>query len=687
MFSSVKKGSGEFERFRKDKLQRSIARAMKDAKHPDESDAVVQKVLKVLEQHPHIAPTTNYLKKLVEEVLLDMHLEHVAKEYALFDLKNQDMHHFKDYFQNEHTQLGKNARIVLQRRYLRRDSQGKIIETPEQLFLRVARHIACAEKKKDQKKWEHTFYETLCSLDFLPNTPCLVNAGTPLGQMAACFVLDVPDSIEGIYETLKHSALIFQSGGGVGYSFSSLRAAGTLVASTHKPASGPLSFMEVFDSSCEAIKQGGIRRGANMGVLRIDHPDIFSFISEKTRGGLQNFNVSVAVTDAFMQAVVHNKNYSLRDHKGKKVRTVNAREVFDFLCSNAWESGDPGMLFIDEINRKHSLRKVGEITATNPCGEVCLLPNESCVLGSVNLKHMVHEKSVDWPKLAKTVAIGVRFLDNVVSMNTYPTKEIENICLAHRKIGLGVMGWADMLVSLNIAYSSPQALQLAKELMGFIRKHAQETSEKLAQEKGEFLAYKKSTLKKKRRNATVLSIAPTGSISLIAGCSSGIEPLFGIAYAREAFGGVELFESNQYFEHIARYRGFYTSKLMHSIAERGSIHGLKDIPKDVQELFATALDIPLEKHVAMQAAFQAEVDNAVSKTINLPQDASIGDVKRAYMLAWKQKCKGITIYRYGSKDTQVLYLGKHLSTASKKIEMTKVHGDYSGGCIGGECSF
>ncbi len=687
MFSSVKKRDGEFERFDKHKLQKSIAQAMKSVKYHDQSAAVLGNTLRILEKHPHIAPTTDSLKKLVEEVLLDMNLAQVAKEYALFDTNTQNAQHFKHYFEKEGSELTANALTVLQKRYLRRDSQGKIIETPKQLFQRVAHHIACAEKKKDQKKWEQIFYESLSSLDFLPNTPCLINAGTPIGQLAGCFVLDVPDSLEGIYDSLKHSALIFQSGGGVGYSFSSLRAAGSLIASTHKTASGPLSFMEVFDRSCETIKSGGVRRGASMGVLRIDHPDIFSFITKKTHGGLQNFNVSVAATDEFMHAVVHNQNYSLRDHKGKKVRDVNAREVFDFLCSNAWESGDPGMLFIDEINRKHPLRKVGTIEAVNPCGESILLPNESCVLGSINLKHMVHEKSVDWPKIAKTVAISVRFLDNVVTVNKYPTKEMEQISLAHRKIGLGVMGWADMLLALNISYSSPKALELAKELMIFIQKYAQETSEKLAQEKGAFPHYSKSTFKKKRRNASLLSIAPTGSISLIAGCSSGIEPLFGIAYVREAFGGVELFESNSLFEQIARYRGFYSTTLMHNIAKRGSAQGLKEVPKDVQALFATALDIPLETHIAMQAVFQSEVDSAVSKTINLGHDASLGDVKRAYMLAWKEKCKGITVYRYGSKDTQVLYLGEHLSTASQHSEMTKVHNEYSGGCIGRECSF
>ncbi len=687
MFSSVKKRDGEFERFRKEKLQKSIAKAMHDAKHPDVSVDVLKTLLKTLTKHPHIELTTNYLQKIVEDTLIHMKLKDVAKEYVLFETKQHTLESIKHYFQKEELYLSANALTVLRKRYLQKDSNGKIIETPEHLFKRVAKYIASAETKEERKKWEDTFYNSLSSLDFLPNTPCLVNAGTPLGQLAGCFVLNIPDSIEGIYDTLKHSAMITQSGGGVGYSFSSLREAGALIHSTKKTASGPLSFMKVFDSSCEAMKQGGIRRGAHMGVLRVDHPDIFEFIAEKGRGELQNFNMSVGVTDAFMYAVVHNKNYWLYDYNGKKVKQVSAREVFDYLCTTAFDCGDPGIMFVDEINRKHSLSKVGKITATDPCSEQPLLSNESCVLGSINLKHMVHETGVNWPKLAKTVTIGIRFLDNVVTLNKYPTREIEKASLSSRKIGLGVMGLADMLIAIKIPYNSEKAFHFTKELIRFIRKHAEETSEKLGKEKGTFLLYKKSTLKKARRNATLLSIAPTGSISLIAGCSSSIEPLFALAYVREAFGGVELFESQEQFEQIARYRGFYSTALMHVIAEKGSAYGLKEVPKEVQELFVTALDIPLEAHIKMQAIFQSEVDSGVSKTINLPHDATIGDVKRVYMLAWKEKFKGITVYRYGSKDTQVLYLGEHLSTGSKKSEMTKVNREYSGGCIGKECNY
>ncbi|MDP3728367.1 MAG: adenosylcobalamin-dependent ribonucleoside-diphosphate reductase [bacterium] len=682
MFSHVKKKDGDFESFHVDKLRNSIARAMKDAGQKDSSTKILHQVLHRFKKKQGISPHTEDIRKNVEDVLLEQKLHSVAKAYLFYTKKKNPEETLRHYFGKKHDlPLGKNAVTVLQRRYLRRDASGKTMESPEDMFRRVAKHIASAEQKKEQIKWEHEFYQVLSTLDFLPNTPCLVNAGTKL-NLAGCYVLDVPDSLEGIYDALKVSALIFQSGAGVGYSFSQLRGEGSRIASTGRAASGPVSFMEIFDRSCETMKNGGIRRVASMGVLRIDHPDIFAFITEKAKGRLQNFNVSVAVTDEFMKAVIHNKEYWLRDHNGKKTHKLNAREVFDFLCGQAWECGDPGLLFIDEINRKHPMKKLGTIEATNTCGEEPLLANESCVLGSINLTHMVQGEKIDWPKLAKTVNIAVRFLDNVVSVNNYPTKDIQDMCLANRKIGLGIMGWADMLLALKIKYDSEKALQLAKEVMRFIRKHAEQSSEKLAKEKGVFINYSKSNINKKRRNATVLSIAPTGSISLIAGVSSGIEPLFALSYVREALGGVKLFESNKQLEEIARYRGFYSTGFMQAIAKNGSIHGMKNIPKDVQELFVTALDIPLEWHVKMQAVFQSEVDSAVSKTINLPNNATIGDVKRAYMLAWKEKCKGITVYRYGSKEKQVLYLGEHLQQ-----EHTQVHGEYSGGCIGKDCYF
>lgn len=689
MVSTVRKRSGELVTFDREKIRFAIRNAMKDVAHKDESARITDEVVDfIAKKFVKITPMVEDIQDIVEDVLIKNNMHEVAKAYILYRAKHAEIRELKHYFGvQDDLKLTLNAITVLQKRYLLRDATGKIIETPEQMFRRVAMAVASAEKKADQKKWEEEFFSIMKNLDFVPNTPCIVNAGTRLGQLMACFVLPVNDSIDEIFDTVKNSAIIFQTGGGVGYSFSKLRAAGSMVGSTHRTASGPVSFMEVFDKGADVIKQGGVRRGALMGVLRVDHPDIFAFITEKAKGKLTNFNVSVGVTDAFMHAVVNNAEYWLIDHEGKKVRKVNARDVFEFLCGNAWECGDPGMLFLDEINRKHPLSKMGEISATNPCGEIPLLPDEACVLGSINLKHHVINNHVDWPKLAKAVHTGVRFLDNLLTVNKYPLKAIEEICKANRKIGLGIMGWADMLITMNIKYDSEEALHLAKELMRFVRKNAEEESERLAREKGAFPNLKHSTLKKKRRNATVLTVAPTGSISIIAGCSSGIEPLFGVAYVRNVLSGMQLFEVNEYFETISRYKGFYSKELMLKIAREGTVQGFKEIPKEVRDLFVTSMDIPLEWHVKMQAAFQSEVDNAVSKTINMPTDATIGDVKRAYMLAWKMKCKGITIYRYGSKEEQVLYLGEHLKKAKLGEQHTKVDLEYSGGDICRTCIY
>jgi ribonucleoside-diphosphate reductase alpha chain len=554
--------------------------------------------------------------------------------------------------------LSLHAMTVLNERYLIRNSKGNVVENPEQMFRRVAKYVAKVEKK-EKKKWENEFFEVMKNLEFLPNTPCLTNAGTTRKQLSACYVLDLPDSIKDIFETLKESALIFQSGAGVGYSFSKIRAEGSLIKTSNREASGPVSFMYVFDKAAEIMKKGGIRRAAMMGVLDITHLDIFEFIGAKENGDLKNFNISVAITDDFMRKVLHGQNYWLKDDKGRNVKKFNSREVYDYICKNAWENGEPGILFIDEINRKNNLKKLNHIYASNPCGEVPLFERESCCLGSVNLSKFTRKGDVNWVKLAKAVKIGVRFLDNVVTVNKYPSKEIELMCLSNRKIGLGVMGWADMLIELGIPYDSKEAVKLADSVMKFINKKAREESEKLAREKGAFPNFKRSSLKKRRRNASLLAIAPTGSISIIAGCSSGIEPIFAVAYMREILNGMKLFEVNKRFEELARYTGFYKKGMMRSIANKGSLKGVRSVPKQIKELFMTSLEIPLERHIEMQAAFQKNVDNAVSKTINLPKKASIGDVKRAYMLAWKNKCKGITVYRYGSREKQVLYLGNN----------------------------
>jgi ribonucleoside-diphosphate reductase alpha chain len=683
----VRKRSGKLERFDKSKIEKSLHKVMAELNFENKSKEITEEVINFLKaKFSNLMPSTKDIRDVVEDVLIKKGMVQAARAYVAHgSYFEENINELKGIFNKSNLKLSENAWVVLKKRYLQRDKYGNIIESPEQMFARVAKHVASCEKEK--KKWEDEYYSVMVNLEFLPNTPCLVNAGRKLGQLSACFVLEVPDSMDGIFESLKDSAKIFQSGGGVGYSFSSLRERGGLISSTNREASGPISFMQIFDKTSEVIKQGGVRRGASMGVLRFDHPDIFQFIAEKSRGGLTNFNLSIGVTDEFMKEVIKNKNFYLRDNKGRRVRKINAREMFDYLCTHAWESGDPGMLFLDEINRQHPLRKLGRIESTNPCAETTLLPNEACVLGSINLTKFVRSRGINWSKLAKTVEIGVRFLDDVVTVNRYPTKEIEKMCLANRKIGLGIMGWADLLIELGIKYDSEKAVHLAKEVMKFIKKHAELTSEKLGREKGAFENYKKSSLKKRRRNATLLSIAPTGSISIIAGCSSGIEPLFGLAYVREVLGGVEMFEANEHFENYARYKGFYSKELMVRISQEGSVQGISEVPKEAKQIFVTALDIPLEWHVQMQSAFQEEVDNAVSKTINLPSDATIGDVKRAYMLAWKAKCKGITIYRYGSKDKQVLYLGRHLQKLSKKESHTWASAEYSGGCMHRECHF
>lgn len=556
--------------------------------------------------------------------------------------------------------LTENARIVLEARYLKKDSKGKVVETPEQMFRRVAKAVSLPDRKYRQnpKKAEKEFYQLMSELKFLPNSPTLMNAGTEKQMLSACFVLPVEDSLESIFTTLKNMALIEQVGGGVGFNFSALRAKGSMVGSTHGTASGPVSFMKIYDAATDVIKQGSRRRGAMMGILDANHPDITEFITAKNKENiLQNFNLSIAVTDSFMKNAGNSK-------------------IFKLIAENAWKTGDPGLVFIDEINRKHPLKN--KIASTNPCGEVPLLPYESCNLGSINLSKFVKNSKVDFEALKKAVHIGVHFLDNVIDVNKYPIKETELITKANRKIGLGVMGFAEMLIQLNIAYDSDEAVAFAEKVMKFIREEAEEASLMLAKKRGAFPNFRKSKLKKRLRNATVTSIAPTGTISIIAGCSSGIEPLFAVSFVREVLGAKKLPEVNHLFEKIAKDRGFYTKELMASVAEWGSVQKVDAVPDDVKRLFITALEISPEWHVKVQAAFQKYVDNAVSKTVNLPSNATVDDVISIYLLAWKMKCKGITVYRYGSKPEQVLYAGENA---------VKVHHEYSGGCPAGECSF
>lgn len=557
-------------------------------------------------------------------------------------------------------ELSDNARTVLRKRYLLKDASGKIIETPEEMFMRVARHIADAEKFYGGQPdyWAEKYYDLMAGLKFLPNSPALMNAGKSVGQLAACFVLPVEDSMDGIFDTLKHAALILQSGGGTGFSFSRLRPSSDIVQSTGGLASGPVSFMKVFNTATEVIRQGGARRGANMGILRVDHPDILDFIKIKRKSGeLENFNISVSITDVFMDALRRDEEYEILDPRSRSVRKkVRARTVFDELVKSAWETGDPGVIFIDVINRSNPTPHIGLIEATNPCGEQPLLSYEACVLGSINLgKYVINEDkrpAIDFKALAEDMRTAVRFLDDSIDVNKYPLSEIERMHKGNRKIGLGIMGWADALILLGIQYNSERAFKMAETFMRFFRDTARDNSVALAKERGVFPNFHGSIYDAPGmpapRNATTTTIAPTGTLSIIADCSSGIEPLFDIAYKRFIADTV-LTEFNKYFLELARKGGFYSESLIQDIIEKGSLRGTKGVPLKIKKLFKTAHEINYKDHIEMQASFQKYTDNAVSKTINMPVSAKKEDIANAYLLAYEKGCKGVTIFRYGSK--------------------------------------
>ncbi len=670
----IKKRDGRVVKFDQKKIANAIFRAAASVGGSDEglAEKLSDKVVGLLEEKydGHTVPTVEEVQDFVEKVLIESGHAKTAKTYILYRQKRADIRKAKSMLGVEDDiKLTVNAVKVLEKRYLKKDFEGNVVETPKEMFKRVSRNIAKADSKygaddSKVKKTEREFYKVMTSMEFMPNSPTLMNAGRDLQQLSACFVLPIEDDMDSIFETLKSTALIHKSGGGTGFSFSRLRPAGSRVKSTSGVASGPISFMKVYNTATEVIKQGGTRRGANMAILRVDHPDILDFIVAKEReGSLNNFNISVAITEKFMEAMEKDEEYELVDPRTKEtVKTLNAKRVFDLIVTMAWKNGEPGIVFLDKINEDNPTPEVGEIESTNPCGEQPLLPYESCNLGSINLSKMVsrhgEEVKIDYPKLRRTVRTAVHFLDNVIDMNNYPLERISEMTRANRKIGLGVMGFADMLIMLGVPYNSKEAARMAEEVMKFIHDEAVLMSQKLAKERGAFPNFKKSVFKggPPRRNSTLTTIAPTGTISIISGCSSGVEPLFAISYVRRNIldQGDELIEVNPLFEQAARRGGFYNEELMRHIAARGGIQHVEQIPESVKKVFVTSHDITPEDHVRMQASFQKHTDNAVSKTVNFPAQATTEEVEEVYVLAHKLDCKGVTIYRDQSRKEQVL---------------------------------
>ena len=668
----IRKRDGRIVDFNPIKIAEAIWKAAKAVGGRDRelSNRLALQVVKSLEKQlePDEIPSVEQVQDMVEKILIENGHARTAKAYILYRQKRAEIRRVKALLGVvDELKLPLNAILVLERRYLRKDEKGRVIESTGQMFRRVAKSMAEVEKQYGKSnaevaRYEDEFYRMMTSLEFIPNSPTLMNAGTMFGQLSACFVLPIEDSIEGIFDTLKTAAIIHKTGGGTGFSFSRLRPRGDAVRTTGGIASGAISFAKIYDTSTEVMKQGGRRRGANMGILRVDHPEIMDFIVAKEREGvLRNFNISVAVTDKFMEAVEKDGDFELiNPRNGEVVKALKARAIWNLIIMMAWKNGEPGVIFLDTINRHNPTPHIGQIESTNPCGEQPLLPYESCNLGSIDVSKFVTEDGeMDWDRLRQTVRLAVRFLDNVVDANVYTLPEIQKMTKGNRKIGLGVMGFADMLIKLGIKYDTEEGLQAGEDLVRFIDTEAKKMSVELAEEKGSFPNFRGSIWEKQfktTRNATVTTVAPTGTISIIAGCSQGIEPLFAIAYVREVAEslGRSLVEVNPLFERIALKEGFYSEELMKKLARKTSIQDMEEIPEQIRKIFVTAHDIDAEWHVRMQAAFQRYTDNAVSKTINFPNWATPDDIDRAYMLAYKLGCKGITVYRHGSRKVQVL---------------------------------
>jgi ribonucleoside-diphosphate reductase alpha chain len=673
LIKKIQKRDGRITDFDKAKIAEAVWKAAKAVGGKDRAlaDALAAQVVERLEKQlkPGEVPTVEQVQDLVEITLIESGHARTAKAYILYRQRRAEIRHAKTMLGVvDELKLPLNSILVLERRYLKKDESGKVVESTGQMFRRIAKGIAEVEKQYGKTEVEvealaSEFYRMMTHFEFIPNSPTLMNTGTQFRQLSACFVLPVEDSIDSIFNTLKATALIHKTGGGTGFAFSRLRPKGDTVKTTGGVASGPISFATIYDTATDVVKQGGRRRGANMGILRVDHPDIMDFVVAKEKEGvLRNFNISVALTDKFMHAVEKDEDFDLVNPRNDTVvKKLKARVIWNLIVMMAWKNGEPGVIFIDTINRQNPTPNVGEIESTNPCGEQPLLPYESCNLGSIDVsKFVTEEGKMNWDELRGTVRKAVRFLDNVIDANVYVQPEIEEITKGNRKIGLGVMGFADMLIKRGIRYDTEEGLQAGEELMKFINDEGHKMSAELGVERGNFPNFQGSVWEKKSkamRNATVTTVAPTGTISIISGCSQGIEPLFAIAYIRDVADslGKSLIEINPLFQDIALREGFYSEELMKAISRRTSIQDVQDIPEKTRRLFVTAHDISAEWHVKMQAAFQKHTDNAVSKTINFPNWATPTDIEEAYRLAYKLGCKGITVYRHGSREVQVLH--------------------------------
>lgn len=669
MPKKVRKRDGKIVDFDEGRISAAIAKALAATNEGDGTLAeklggVVVERLEGIHGREGI-PEVEEIQDLVEKVLIEQGYAKTAKAYILYRQKRAELRQAKiDALGRSYkANVSVNALKVLKERYLLKDESGRVTETPDDMFRRVAKNVAQADayygaSADEVRKTEEEFFRMMFSLEFLPNSPTLMNAGTPLQMLSACFVLPVEDSMEGIFDAVKWAAMTHKAGGGTGFSFSRLRPKGDAVKSTHGIASGPVSFIKVFDAATEAVKQGSRRRGANMGILRVDHPDVLEFVSCKAdMRSMQNFNVSIAVTDEFMKAVESDAEYELANPRTKKpAGRLKARDVWRAIVSEAWRNGDPGVIFLDAINRANPTPSLGQIEATNPCGEVPLLPFESCNLGSIDVSKFADGKDINWGKLAETVRLAVHFLDNVIDVNKFPLTQMAEMSKGNRKIGLGVMGFGDLLFELRVAYDSEQGIQLAEKLMAFISQEADKASEELAKKRSVFPNWEKSVFRqqgRRLRNAARTCIAPTGTIGMIADCSPGIEPVFALSFVKNVLEGQRLLYVNRHFEEAAK-EGFYSEALMRGVAHEGGLKNMEGVPERARKVFVVSHEIAPEWHVRMQAAFQKHTDLAVSKTINFPATATAKEVEEAYMLAWKLGCKGITIYRYGSRESQVL---------------------------------